>query len=300
MGSGRDRGARITGETLRRLLEEGDPTSRAPGRGRPTDAALRDLAAALNIAASAPAAPTREQAAQEVAAMAAFRDAHSVTGVGDRPHRRAPRHHVSRARAAVLAGVVAAVLGGGAALAAAGGDVPFLGAGPDGTESSPSAAPEEPGAAVVPGSSTPPDGPTPSAPVLTPSAPAASSDEETDDGAVVSGGSFADEPAGAGASTAAGVGEKALRSLCAAHARSPDLAPRTLVEAAGGPGRVGAYCAELRAAPATGTGPGNGAAGKDASGKDVRTATPDPGLAPVAPDDLFTGENRGQVGELTR
>lgn len=253
MRNGHDGGGHVTGDTLRRLIDEGDASAR-PGtgtRGRPTDATLRDLAAALNIAASAPSSPAHEQAAHEAAALAAFRDAHAVPAAAGRLRRSTLRDRLHRARSAVLAGVAVAVLGGGVGVAAAGGGIPFVGGDEADRSAHPSASGAEATGPPAPAASaTAPTGP------AVPAAPAASSrGAGTGTGrptpAPGAPGDADDPDAGpnAGPDGAGEMSDRALRSLCTARARNPHLAPRALVTAAGGRDRIGAYCATLLSTP---------------------------------------------------
>jgi hypothetical protein len=268
----------VTGDTLRRLIEEGAPQARDTTEGaQPSEAALRDLAAALNIAAGATPSPGEKQAAHEAAAVTAFRDARPQTASGARVHRRALREHLHRARTAVLGSVLVAVLGGSVAAAAAGGGVPFVG---DDRPAPPSAsAPEEPGA-------TPPGAPAAPVGQARPTPSSASGQVGHGAGSAAGTGVAASgAPGGTGPTDAAAAeaapqaDEAALRSLCTAHARNPHLAPRALVTAAGGSDRVNAYCQGLLATPSdhVATGPAPGASGERSGTGDGRangTASP--------------------------
>lgn len=233
----------LTGETLRRLIDEGDalrPSDDDPAPStdlpRPSDAALGNLATTLRVAATPATCQTEDRAAREAAAVAAFRAAtattrHGPTGTGTVHEQR--RARLRRARRTLVFSIAAAVLGGGVAVAAGGG-IPFVGSSPGHGTGHPA-----PGTTVTPSPTTPAqETDLPARPTAGPDGPATSPVQGSDEPSA---------PASQGGIL--GANEPALRAHCDAHARNPHLTPRPLVVAAGGQDQVPAFCATLLSAP---------------------------------------------------
>ncbi|HET6635464.1 MAG TPA: hypothetical protein VFH77_10640 [Streptomyces sp.] len=244
---------------LRRLIAEGG--------GR--DADPRELAALADLFGAATASRPAEPLPGEEAAVAAFRAAHTAAPAA-RPAATTRRRRFSR-RTTALSVAVATLLGGGVAVAtAATGHLPFQdgtnGSGPLPTASAPDAPGGDASAAGTGGASVPesPSGPSGSSGVQdepsaagSPSAPATSARPPAGPE------SRKPHPGRQHGNDPAATREERLDGLCRSYAHKkpeqrkqalgkPGFAP--LVDAAGGPEHVAAYCAD-RAAEGGGPGP---------------------------------------------
>ncbi|MCF6525031.1 hypothetical protein [Streptomyces sp. JJ36] len=212
----------------------GDPS--APGSGMPPDAALRDLAAALNTARTARPGPLPDPGP----ALAAYRaEAGTARAPAPAPgtltRLRRWGRRLGRARTSALAGALVAALGGGVAVAAGG--VPFTSPGDD---TSPAHGFPSPGA-------SPPAEPSDAQDA----APDRTDHRNAPHPAAPSGGASTLAEKGDGVTASGTPGPPTVQHLvaqCRIHARDPHVTLPAVTTAAGGEDRVPAYCARLLAA----------------------------------------------------
>lgn len=275
----------------RRLMAEDGGRDADPG----------ELAALAGLLGAATASRPAEPLPGEEAAVAAFRAAHAAAPGATAAPGTTRRRRFSR-RTTALSVAVATLLGGGVAVAtAATGQLPFQGGTGESGPLPTASAPEEPGgdasAAGTGGASVPESPSGPSAPPGasgapdmpsaggSPSAPSTSARPSAGpkDGKAHPGRRHGNDPATAH--------DEQLDGLCRAYAHKkpeqrkqalgkPGYAP--LVDAAGGPGHVAAYCAD-RAAEGGGHGPHQQGHRPAKSGTKGTPAAPAKPAQPAAP-----------------